>query len=609
MKKVIHLLLACCLAVIFLNNEIALSHCGRHLSLSNETPLAAEKKNTNQLIDNDIAWFYPEDTIALAYIDLTKTNIGKIETILNSRLNQEQPSKDLAEMIKYLGIVSNLTLSFGPDVTIGVIKSVENKKTPPVLVAVKLKVDNFSIDSIASILGEGRSLQKDTFEGLEIHRFIGKKHDLMFAKTDNYLLISDNLNLIKISIDNYKARQSSILSLEDAQKALKYLPDNALALIITNNIELSKVVSKPKSEMNQEKLVETDDDQEQSVENKEDSSVNASKTPKKTSDTTSESQLGTIDKESSASDSEKQETTKETSGTFDVYLNKIQQTDSFTATALFLQNNAVGIKSYTPYNLGFLDSLNPKLKSSITKMLDSGKYYDVAKSLPSDVAGYFLVSNLAGITEILENIDDEKFQQNFASIKVMFSAMTGIDFKTDFVPMFSGQTTIAVMPGEDNPEPLLLLSNSDKSYQTLNQLLAVINKMEPTTSIKDKKIKKDNFTIVSTKNLPVDIAFGTINDAITFSNFEVIKTIAKYTQKATSFLANSITYKDFSALNQEPCNAAVYVEFERLKEAFGEKFVKDIPKELEQICKSMYISVANQKDNVFQVTVLMQLNQ
>lgn len=599
MKKVIRLLFACCLVVTFLSNQIALSHCDRHISLSNETPVVSNSKNVNQLIKNEMAFFYPEDAIAMAYIDLTKANIEKIETILNSRINQESPSKELEEMIKYIGMVSNLTLSFGPDLTIGMIKKLDSKKTPPVLVAIKVKVDNFSIDSIASILGEGGSLKTETFEGLKIHRTVGKKHDLIFVTIDKYLLISEDLDMLKVSIDNYKARQSSILSSDDAHKALKYLPDNALALILTNNIELSKLASKPKAEINKEKPDQVDANTDKSnLENNETQKLADTTTPKPQSDN--------IDEETKNSDAKKQE---KIPGKFDVYLNKIQQTDSYTATALFLQNNAIGIKSYTPYNLGFLDSLNPKLKDSIKKMLNSANYYDVAKSLPSDVAGYFLISNLAGITDIVENIDDEKFQQNFASLKLMFSAMTGMDFKTGFVPMFSGQTTIAVKPGEDKPEPLLLLSNTDKSYQTLNQLLAVIKKMEPAAKIQEKKINKDNFTIISAQKLPFDLAFGTINDAITFSNFEVIKTVAKHSQKPNNFLLNSNTYKDFGTLNQEPCNAAVYVEFEKLKETFGEKFAKDFPKELEQLCKSVYVSVASQKDSVFQVTILIQLKQ
>lgn len=600
MKKIIQSLFICCLAVVFLNNQSVLSHCGKHLSLSTEvkeTNAVSVKPHNNQLINNDILWFYPEDTIVMAYVDITKSNVDKVQTIITSKINEENPSKDLEEAVKMLTIMSNFTISFGPDLTFGMIKQLEEEKTPPVFMAVKVKVDNFSIASVASILGGDGNLQKESFNGIEIHRFKGKKNDLIFTTVDNYLLVSENVQILKIAIDNYKNRPSNILSANDALKAAQRLPNNALALVITDNIELSKVMPKSKTEKKEEKPEETNDEE----------AMTSSDIINVVNEESDSNEIEENQEDSSDCDIKKTTEEEVKPDTFGMYLNKIQQTESYTATALFLENNAVGIKSYTPYNLSFLDSFNPKLKQGIIDMLNSGKYYDVAKSLPSDVAGYFLISNLAGISAILENIDDEKFQKGFVSVKVMFSAMTGIDFDKDLLPMFSGQTTIAVMPGKESPEPLLLLSNSDKSYQTLDSLLAIIHKMEPDANIKDKKIQKEMFTIVSVEKMPVDVAFGTINDAITFGNFEVVKTIAKSANKVKKLLTNSSTYKDFGKLNQEPCNAAIYVEFAKLKEVFGEKFAKDFPEELGQMFKSVYVSVANQKDNVFQITILMQL--
>ncbi|MEW5819663.1 MAG: DUF3352 domain-containing protein, partial [Cyanobacteriota bacterium] len=220
---------------------------------ANQAPVAQKLSGYHiGLNKKEIARFYPDKAILFMYMDLNNDNIQRIENIVNyfSDPDKEvvvkniQKPKDLSEGFQ---IFKNLTTIFGPELSAGIIAPPVDKKEPVWMVVSKIKPDNFSAGAINALIEKQYTFTTQNYNEITIE--IGKKNNeiLAYCVYNNYLLMSNSVEGIEESIDNYKLSDTSILTEPNALKAFSYLPENSLVSILINNSKLAEYAPESKN--------------------------------------------------------------------------------------------------------------------------------------------------------------------------------------------------------------------------------------------------------------------------------------------------------------------------------------------------------------------------
>ena len=542
-----------------------------------------------------IARFYPEDSVFFSYIDITPDTLNKIKDLIGESAQGKVEVTDLkkpSSLPEFFQIFQNLTVLFGPDASLGVLMPEEAVEEPPMLFVIKIKPEKFSAAAVMEFLGPKYKFIKESYKGVDLNIAEKPKEQVVFASYNNYLLIANYAGSVKKAIDNFSADRN-MLSDEDAVKAVSYLPQDSMFIGLFNNISSVKIglmLDKKKEEM--KKHIEEDiplQPEEESFLNNDIRLV-------------SFNHLGRGDKKDAI------KTILPEKDVAIEYANKFIGTKSYTALYVNTSKKNIEFGCYTPYDITFLKELNPELAKALLDLFAPAEPFGVSKSLPDNAVGYLMLANLGSIGRIVNSIDNPDLQKSVSSVKLVLAGLTGLDLETDILSMFDGQTTIAVVPDDKEPSPLLLLTYKEDTELTLNKLLNVAQKMQPELVIKEKKFKSVPFNFINTDQLPFEVAFGNIHDSMVFGNSRVVKNIAKKANKPSSFLFDSKGFLFYKDLDMKPSNIIVFVDFNKVKNSFENNYMKDLPDELSEALNSLYLSVSNKKDNVFAVNLFIDLN-
>jgi hypothetical protein len=589
---------------------------------------AARLIQPQQSINKELADFFLKDTVIFGYTKMTEDNISFLEGILieekleikkeKAKENNNEPSikSDTDDIKQVFQLVSNLSKLFGPDIAIGFSKPEinpedDNNIEPPFLAVTEIKSKNYTPESIIQLFASDKEFKTEQYQAGNIHYTDLDKSEFAFTNFEGYLLLGNHRDTIIKAIENKKQSEENVLSIEKVQRALGYLPENYFAVFVTDNASIAMVtkrideIKKKKEEEKARKKCEEIDNEgkppEQLYSNEESANVDSEQQKK---EKVKEEII-----EDDVSSEKPEEKAPQKPDMFEMFFKGFTDTTNYSATALILGDNKVEIQSFTPYSLDFIGKFNPEMQKSIEKFLSSGRIYHTARSLPVETAGFLLASNLGGIGEIINTVDDSDFQKGAAGFKFMLMAMTGLDPDSELLPLLSGQMTVAGINFEGKIEPLIIISDMPETETTIDKALESFKNMnnEKSFKIKNSKIKGIQVKTVEGDDIPVKVAFSKVNDNILFARDEALKSLIPVLNKESKTLFSSENFKVYRETSSKPENMTLYINPEMLFSLLDKQHTKKVPEEIVSKVDSFYLRFYCTEDSVLSITATVEI--
>jgi hypothetical protein len=585
----------------------------------------------NKNLNTDLAKFFSQKTLAYTEIKLNEKNINYLKELIlrASPAKTEEPgetadtehsedsppvSNKKQEILMAFQLLSNLSKMFGPDLSIGMFHPLIPLEEmtdfePCILFATPIKTDDFSSEFMMTTFAKDKEFEVENYYNYDIYYYKTGKNSISFSNVDNNLLFSNNLEIIKQAIDNRNLSTDNFLTLNEVQKTLNYIPDQFFGLLITNNTEIA-AITKKFNEIKEKRRAAARklEEEKEAALQKELEGESQENSDHSFLDKDIPDNIEKVDTDEDTVQAEQKEKVKNTD-LFEKYYNELTSTARVTAITAVLGENKIELETQTPYNLGFIGQASPNLQVSIESFIATPPVYEVSRVLPASTAAYVSLANPGGIVGIMNNIDDEKFQQTSAGMKMMMAMMLGLDPDTEILPLLSGQTTVAVVNHQTHPEPLFVISTIPETEERVNIIVQSLKNMEEGKKIKIKKMKENGVqykTIIS-KKMPVNISYGIIQNNLVVARDVVMKELASqlYTEESILNTTNKFSY--FKTADASPQNFAIYASTPDVVNLFKRKAGKVIPEDVQDKLKAVYFIICTPIKNVMSAKLILQL--